>query len=89
MRATVVLPVPRSQIPRAGKLVELQCRCGGRWTELAERRTDERGRAVFRMPLAGASTPLRYRLRAHVPEEGDLWPYFAGESDPVSVLVLP
>ena len=74
-------------LPAVGKLVQLQAYSRGRWLTFATPRADGRtGRWFYRYRFTATRGTVRYRFRARIPQESG-FPYAAGVSRPVSVLV--
>lgn len=78
-----------TSIPRSGKRVELEVRAGRSWEPYGRSTvTDADGRFAFRRIAPSIRRPLRLRLRVRVPGE-DGWPFTAGNSRELSVVVRP
>jgi len=72
---------------QAGKLVQMQARIGGRWQTFATTRTRAHGRWSSGYRFTGSTHGrYRYAFRVSIPKERG-YPYRAGRSRPVHVLV--
>jgi hypothetical protein len=79
-----------AKIPKAGKLVEVQVKVGGRWKAVSKAtRTDRRGRYSLRYRFGNFYTePTRFSFRARMLKEAG-FPYRAARSRTRAVTIVP